>query len=297
MKKKGVMVARMIDEGFRLFLDSLIPGDDESYVAEDCREDIKECLDDNFGLYAFFPGGSFLNGTSIRGYGGVDYFASVDFDSVPDDSVSLLAAVSDALDRRFPNTGVAVRAPAVVVPLGVDGGKTIGVIPARLAGQTSDGYRIYAIADGTGGWMKSSPDAHSAYIAAIDHDLDGKLRPLIRFLKAWKYFRNAAISSFYLELRCTEYASGEKMIVYSVDFRNVLELLWDDQLADVYDREGVSGRVSARSAGVDREAALSRLRSAIYHTTRAQDTAAQGDVEEAFRYWNRVFNRHFPAYG
>ncbi len=290
-------MARMIDEGFQLFLDSLIPGEDESYVAEGYREDIKECLNDNFGLYAFFPGGSFLNGTSIRGCSGVDYFASVDFDSIPDDSASFMANVSDALDRRFPNTGVAVRTPAVVVPLGVEGNEAVSIIPARLAGQTSDGYHVYAIADGAGGWMKSSPDAHSAYIAAVDHELDGKLKPLIRFLKAWKYFRTVAISSFYLELRCTEYASGEKMIVYSVDFRSVLEVLWDDQLADMYDREGISGRVSVRSAGIDKETAISKLRSALYHSGRAQETAAEGDIEEAFRYWNRVFNGRFPAYG
>jgi hypothetical protein len=238
-----------------------------------------------------------LNGKSIRGRSSLDYFASIDDGSIPDDSASLLAEVGRVLGERFPNTGVAVRSTSVVTPSGADGSEAIRVVPARLAGQTRDGYRVYEVADGAGGWMRSSPDGHSAYIAAVDHELDGKLRPLIRLLKAWRHFRDVAVSTFYLELRCTVYASGEKMIVYSVDLHNVLELLWDDQFGDVYDLEGVSGRVSARLARADRKAAISLLRTALYHISRAEETATEGNMEEAFRYWNRVFDGHFPAYG
>ncbi|MDY7079098.1 MAG: nucleotidyltransferase [Chloroflexota bacterium] len=290
-------MTKTLDEGFRLFLDSLTPGKDELYATEDHRENIKECLNDNFGLYAFFPSGSFLNGTSIRGHSSVDYFASIDNGSIPDDSTSLLATVGHALDEQFPHTGVTVRSTSIVVPSGSDDQGAIRVIPAKLAGQTRAGHRVYRVPDGTGGWMKSSPDGHSAYITAVDHKLDGKLRPLIRLLKAWKYFRDVAISSFYLELRCTMYAAGEKTIVYTIDSRDVLKLLWDDQIADVHDQEGVSGRVSARLARADRKTVFSKLRAALYHSSRAQEAAAEGNVEEAFQYWNRVFNGHFPAYG
>ncbi len=290
-------MARTLDEGFRLFLDSLTPVGSESDAARNHRESIKECLDSSFGLYAFFLGGSFQNGTSVRECSDVDYFASIVHDSIPDDSASFLAEVGDALDKRFPNTGVAVSDRAVVVPSGSDGNETIRVIPANLIGQTSGGHRIYALADGTGGWMKSSPGAHSACVATLDSRLDGRLKPLIRFLKAWKYFQDVAISSYYLELRCAEYVSGERMIVYTVDLHDVLELLWDDQLAAIQDPKGVSGHISARSAGADKKMAISRLGTALYHTDRAQETAREGRIEEAFRYWNKVFNGHFPAYG
>ena len=145
--------------------------------------------------------------------------------------------------------------------------------------------------------MTSSPDAHGTYIEAADYDLDGKLRPLIRFLKAWKYFRQVPVSSFYLELQCAAYAAGEKMLVYTVDLRNVLEVLWKDQFADVRDPKGVSGHVPARLTYAGRKVAISKLRTALYHTNRAQESAAAGKVEESFTYWNRVFNGHFPPYG
>ena len=47
--------------------------------------------------------------------------------------------------------------------------------------------------------QQASPDAHNAYVASIDTKFGGKVKPLIRFIKAWKYFRDVPISSFYLE--------------------------------------------------------------------------------------------------
>lgn len=290
-------MVKVLDEAFRLLLDQLTPADGESDAVRHHRERIKEYLDSEFGLYAFFRGGSFHNGTSIRGYSNVDYFASIDHDRIADVSTLFLSEVREALETRFPNVGVAMRAPAIVVPCGAEGNEALSVIPAKLVGQTGDGHRIYEIADGADGWMKASPDAQSAYIAAIDSRLEGKLKPLIRFLKAWKHFRDVDISPFYLELRCTEYASGEKTIVYSFDLHNVFKLLWDLQLADMQDPQGILGHVSAWPAGADKETALSKLRTALYHTERAQETAAKGESEETFRYWNSVFNGHFPAYG
>jgi len=62
-----------------------------------------------------------------------------------------------------------------------------------------NGYKVYDIADGAGGWMKTSPDAHNAYVRDIDDPLGGKVKPLIRFLKAGKCFKDVPISSFYLD--------------------------------------------------------------------------------------------------
>jgi hypothetical protein len=87
------------------------------------------------------------------------------------------------------------------------------------------------------------------------------------------------------------------MLVYTIDLRNVLELLWNDQFADVQDPKGVSGYVPARLTYAGKKVAISRLRTALYHTGRAQEAAAEGRVGESFVYWNRVFNGHFPPYG
>ena len=64
--------------------------------------------------------------------------------------------------------------------------------------------------------MKSSPKAHTDYVKQEDERLKGKLKPLIRLLKAWKFYNNVPIRSFYLELRAAKYAESEKSIVYDI---------------------------------------------------------------------------------
>jgi hypothetical protein len=100
------------------------------------------------------------------------------------------------------------------------------IIPADYM-RDSYGYKVYDIADGAGEWMKTSPDAHNAYVQAVDDKFNGKVKPLIRFLKAWKYFRDVPVSSFYLELRVAKYAVGESAIVYDIDVQRILKMLWD----------------------------------------------------------------------
>ena len=290
-----MIVPKTLDDAFRLFLDSLTPDNSEVPFSEEYREIIRDCLDSHYGLYGFFSAGSILSDTNIRGHGGVDYFASLDNDSIPDDSDELLSQMEQALGACFLN--VLARAPAVEIPFGDDAEDVIRVVPAKLVGQTEAGYRLYAVPDGMGSWMNASPDAPRGHIESLDRDLDGRLRPLIRLLKAWKHYRQVPVSSFYLELRGVEYAFGEKTIVYTVDFPNVLQVLWDDQFAEVRDPKGIEGRVPARLTRKAKKTAISRLRTALYHTSRAQEAAAEGNVPEAFVYWDRVFKGHFPPYG
>ena len=132
----------------------------------------------------------------------------------------------------------------MVVPFGSNKAETTEVVPADYL-RENNGYKVYDIADGAGGWMNASPDAHNAYVSYINDKHSGKVKPLIRFIKAWKCFRDAPISSFYLELRVAKYAEGEKSIVYDIDMKRVLRRLWDGQLADMQDPMGVSGYIPA----------------------------------------------------
>jgi len=87
--------------------------------------------------------------------------------------------------------------------------------------------------------MVSCRSAHNAYVANQDKRLNGKLKPLIRLIKAWKFYKNVPITSFYLELRITKYAEGRTSIVYDTDIRNILKLLHDNQLARLQDPDGI----------------------------------------------------------
>lgn len=176
------MPTRTVDQGFRTFLSTLTPTAGESTAAKNHRSSIKSCLESNFGMTNFFRTGSFGNGTSISGYSDVDYFAEIPTCNLKENSTTTLSQVRDALKKRFPTTNVRVSCPAVVVPFGTDAKESTEVTPADYIKTTDDEYRVYDIPDCSDGWMRSSPEAHNAYVREIDENLSKKVKPLIRFI-------------------------------------------------------------------------------------------------------------------
>lgn len=286
---------KTIDEGFRDFLVKLTPSVAESVAAKNHRASIEACLRNNFGLNRFTQIGSFGNGTSISGYSDVDYLACLPTDQLTQSSTYSLSKVRNALDTRFPNTGVRVSCPAVVVPFGGGVTGTTEIVPADYV-RDNNGFKIYDIADCSGEWMNASPDAHNAYVQWVDNKLGGKVKPLIRFIKAWKCFQGVPISSFYIELRVAKYASEEKTIIYEYDVRNVLKLLWDGQLARMHDPMGVSGYIAPCKTDAFRIDALSKLATAFTRAEKARAASDKGDIENAFYWWRLLYGDGFPTY-
>jgi len=286
---------RTIEQGFEDFLSKLKPQRTESDAARNHRASIESCLRNNFGLNRFVRIGSFGNWTSVSRHSDVDYLACLPIGQLTQISTSTLIKVRGALSNRFPITGVVVDCPAVVVPFGTRKSEITEIVPADHVGE-SRGFKVYEIADCAGGWMKASPDAHNAYVRAVDEELGGKVKPLIRFLKAWKFFRAVPISSFYLELRVAKYASDEKAIIYDIDVRNVLKVLWDVQLASMQDPMGFSGYIPACKSDAARVEALSKLGTAYARAEKARIAATNKNYSEAFDWWRLLYNDEFPTY-
>ena len=283
---------RTVDEGFRDFLATLTPSSGETAAAAKHRQSIKECIYSNFGLNRFWRTGSFGNGTSISGYSDVDYMASIPRKNLNQNSTTSLTSLRDALATRFPNTSVRTACPAVVVPFGVSRSETTEVIPADYVAASGDNP-VYDIPDCNGGWMRSSPDAHNSYVREIDQSLSHKVKPLVRFIKAWKYFRNVPVSSFYLELRVAKYASGESSILYAIDVERVFRELEKTGLAKIQDPVGVSGYVAPSNTEAQLDDAKSKLATAA---SRAAKANTAGSIKDAFYWWNLLFDGKFPSY-
>jgi len=286
---------RSVDEGFRDFLTKLTPSTPESQAAKSHRASIETRLKTDFGLLRFFRIGSFGNGTSISGFSDVDYLASLPTSQLTEGSNYSLQKVRNSLDARFPNTGVHVSCPAVVCPFGTARSETTEVVPGDYV-KEDNGYKVYDIADCTNGWMKASPDAHNAYVRAVNDKLGGKVKPLIRFIKAWKYIRSVPISSFYLELRVAKYASSESSIVYDIDVKNILCQLRDADLSSMHDPMGVSGYITPCKTEVQKQDALSKLRTAADRAEKAREAAAADNISGAFDWWRLLYNDWFPTY-
>lgn len=287
---------RSIDEGYVDFLDLLKPTATESASAKSHRASIEACLKSNYGLLRFFRIGSFGNGTSISGFSDVDYLASLPNAALKASSNYSLTKVRTALDARFPNTGVRVDCPAILVPFGTGASESTEIVPAEFI-KTEHGFSVYDIADCANDWMRASPEAHNGYVAAIDKKHCGRVKPLIRFIKAWKFARAVPISSFYLELRVAQYANAESSILYSIDVKRIFCHLRDIELRSMQDPMGISGLIDPCKSQAQKDDALSKLETAVSRAEKAiYAELNDADIGAAFDWWRLLYNNWFPTY-
>lgn len=290
-------MTKTVEEGFRIFLSRLTPTGVESDAAKQHRASIEACLRTNFGLTSFFRTGSFGNGTSISGFSDVDYFAAIPRENLSQRSSYTLQRIRQALSERFPYTDVRVKTPAVALAFG--GGEEITeVVPADYVSDGSGygGYRIYDIPDVDDLWVRSSPEKHKGWISQLDDKFSGKVKPLIRFAKAWKYYQNVPIHSFYLELRVAKYASEQGRIVYSGDMMFLFKQLLNINLASIQDPMSISGLVQPCTTEAQKEDALSKLNMATIRAEKAWGAEESWDIKSAFYWWDLFFGGNFPSY-
>jgi hypothetical protein len=286
---------RDIKQGFDDFHDRLKTSAAETAAAKSHRSSVGDCLKRNFGLNRFTRIGSFGNETNINAYSDVDYLACLPTRALTKTSTASLVKVKDVLDVRFPNTGVKVSTPAVVCPFGTYKSEVTEVVVADYIGE-KNGFKVYKIADGNNGWMEVSPDAHNDYVSKVDKKHGGKVKPLIRFIKAWKFYRDVPIKSFYLEMRVAKYADSESSIVYDTDVKNILAMLRENELAAMQDPTGMSGYIYPCQTDVSKQDALSKLKTAATRAEKAREAEENEDTKTAFDWWRELYNDKFPSY-
>jgi hypothetical protein len=241
----------------------------------------------------FFRSGSFGFGTSVSNYSDVDYFAVVPPDRLNSNSAITLQTFHAVLARRFPLTNVRVDAPAIVVPFGSERSERHEIIPAWHI-SAPRGFDLFGIPNRTGGWMHSSPDASGAAIDWHNRRLNERAKGLIRLLKAWKYYNDVPIRSFYLELRATAYLASQFLILYRIDIEHALNRLYLTNLTDITDP--TTGDSVAACEPHELMRAWTALNSATSLAAQANLQQQHGRNSEAFAAWDKFYNGHFPGY-
>lgn len=181
--------------------------------------------------------------------------------------------------------------------MGTYASETLEITPCTFNGlvDTPVGKKSsYDIANFADGWMKSSPQAHNAYVKRENDRLGGKLKPLIQLVKAWKFYNNVPITSFYIELRVTKYAEGETSIIYDMDLKRVIKHLYDIDLASIIDPMGISGYVQACTTDAKKTDALSKLSTGFSRAEKAYEQRDK-DLDKCFYWWNLFYNSEFPS--
>jgi hypothetical protein len=287
-----------VEQGFEAFHKKLVPLPGEHAKAISHKGSVHSCMENNYGCTKFFETGSFGNGTGVRQYSDTDYFAVCDAKKLANGSGYALNKIKESLQYTFHSTqGIGVNTPAVRLQFGQHASETLEVTPAAFAGivDTPLGKKAsYWIPDYENGWMSSSPDAHNAYVRRENDRLGGMVKSLIQFVKAWKFYLDVPIVSFYLELRVTKYCETEKVIRYDEDISRFFDWLEKNGLPNMQDPMGISGLVHPCTTDAKKEIALSRLATAASRARKAVEFKTS-NPSEAFRYWDYIFDNKFPA--
>lgn len=289
-------MARTIDEGFNALLTKLSPLDTEHKKGRSHKGAIEGCLTNRFDLYKLFETGSFGNGTGIRHHSDTDYFAVLSSQKVSSNSAITLRRTKEGLCETFIRTrGIEVKSPAVSVPFGKYRSETLEITPCVYAGMINK-YPAYRIPDGSGGWLLSSPVAHNHYVRDIDAQLNGKLKPLIQLVKAWKYYHNVPIRSFYLELFTARHLAKRRRLDLPLDLYKLFIALYEHELDEFNDPMGITLGLASCNTDTQRETAMSRLATATGRALKAIEAEQRGRTDIAYTFWKKLFNYEFPTY-
>lgn len=285
-------MARSVAQAFTVFLDRLVPSTSERAVAAKHRDSVERSLENGLGLHRFKQTGSLAHGTGITIYSDVDYLASLKGER-PLTSDTALRKVKECLQRTFPSTSIHVDRPAVVIEF-ASGAETFEVVPGWIQRGSGD-ERVYAMPGRASGWIESAPDAHLNYVNDVNQSPLGGAKKLARLLKAWKYYCNVPISSFYLEMQAARHMDGETSIIWSYDVRAVLRKLHTSELASMNDPSALVGRIYACGTDAQKTNAKSKLATALTRANNGRDTEEAGDIDAAFSWWDKVFGGRFPS--
>lgn len=289
-------MAKTVNEGFEEFLSRLTPTQAERDAGVGHRASVKAALESHLSVLNFFETGSFSHGTGVRGRSDIDSLVSIG-NPIPDSSYTALTWVKDALEKRFPKTTVMIRRPAVVVQF-AGGYETWEVIPGFLTAGGGKEEFVYKIPGPNTGaaWILSAPKEHLKYVNSCNEKPHkGNAKALARLIKAWKYYCNVPISSFYLEMRCAQHVATQSTYIHVYDVCQVFEKLVGHDLAPMNDPSSLSGRIHPCSTDAKKTDALSKLNTAAVRARKALEADKVGNTKSAFEFLDLLFGYKFPA--
>lgn len=290
-------MVQTVEDGFEHLLARLAPLAMEGRMAQRHRRSIGACLRARFDGARLIPTGSRGRGTALRQYSDADYFIVIPRGLITNDSAEMLKRVRTALRCRFPKSAISVSKPAVIVPFGPKGRESLDVVPAVFAAKKADGPYVFDIPDGSGGWIRSSPGAHKAYVRAMDESHEHRVKQLIMLMKTWKVQCKVPVRSFYLEMRVARYASTVKRIDYARGIERVLEnMISPNGLVALRDPTDARAVIMPCMTRQQEQQALKKANRALVRAAAARKSAASGNMRKAVERWDQFFNHTFSAY-
>ena len=279
---------------FKLLLSQIELTARQRGVFEKHRRSVKSRLTRVFPAYQVETIGSYSRGSSVRVGSDIDLMLKLRagerrWGDYRKSSVTVLNKVRLQLQGRFTATPVVRDKQAVVIRF--SGGQRVDVVPAFYVGIGEHKNPLYAIPDGVGGWMNTSPQAHNRFIKGEDVRSGGKLLRVAKLIKFWRTRRTPqlALGSFHLELLLAESRVCVGIKSYEECLYEAFALLARRGCRGVRDPLGISGLVAAVKTEPQRVRAQRAASLAADQIRRALLAEGKGKVQEADRLWHLVF--------
>lgn len=245
--------------------------------------------------------GSYCRGSSIGSYSDIDLMLILERDEVRrgkewNTSTSILNRVRNELLLRYPYTQVVRDGEAVVARFGANQ-RPIEVVPAfywEHGGAMN--YPIFGIPDGSGWWMRTSPQTHNKFIDDANRESGGKLKRVAQLFRFWRQCWQMPIplSGFYAEVLLAQEGICNGGKSYAHCFNNLLAVLANRQCADIQDPMEVAEVIQAASTEEKRRRAQVAVLSSAKRAYRALLAEMNNDIGESLRLWSLVFKGGFP---
>jgi len=249
--------------------------------------------------------GSFSRGTALRGISDLDLMVVLTsnerrWGGANKKSSTVLNKVKEALSARFVSTSIRNDRNAVVLSF-AGGHRSVDVVPAFYVGPyvgpilQFKNYPIYAIPDGLGGWLETSPQAHRAALTAENERCRGKLRRVALLAKHWAACHpHLRVQSFYLEIvaACSDVCAGPTP--YSQALYGFFRDLSRRGGQGIRDPLKISGVIPPTIRRATRDVTSAAAKNAAEHSARALTAEEAQNTPEAVRQWKIIFNGQFP---
>lgn len=274
------------------------PGEESAEAVSRHRRSIQQAIEAaGLDIVEVRQVGSHSRGTAVDGSSDADYMVVLRRNEMywgegTKNSNTVLAKVRLALQDRFHNTASGKDGQAIVVDFG-DG--PVDVVVAFYDGPApGSGHPTYAMADGDGDYMHTSPGAQAKHFREADQATGGRLRDTVRAVKAFRERTEGGVplKGIYVETVLANAGVGKTVGQPTTHLlRDAFHALHESGCAPVDDPTGVGDPIHASRTPAQRERAAASIAAASDRADRAVEAETRGDHKEARRLWGLVFGQ------
>jgi SMODS domain-containing protein len=287
-----------VSEAFDAFKSELELPDRKQREASVAQQDIRARISQYLDVPSSFLSGSYARHTKIFPLKDIDLIlvrncapVGLTSDGSGVSPGQALDEVVGAVRKAYPLAATAAKqARSVNVQLsGLEFG--FDLVPAWL--RHPDGYWIPDT--DRGAWIPTDPDAHAQFMTQSNERCGGKLKPVIKMVKHWSRRNYDLLSSFHLELLCSDSFGGGEIPNYQIGVAAVLVHMQRHATQQMMDPIYGISRVDKSLSSEDQVRITNRIISDANNAVEALRMEKVGRHSEAIEKWKFIFVSGFPT--